>query len=418
MAEDIFKSFLHANSETETHAIYYRWSLISTIGALLGRQTHLQHGHFNIYPTLYVMLIGTAGARKSTAIKLCKKILRATGYETIAADKTSKEKFLVDLAGESDDHDAKNVDNILNENLFGPEADGKDCEVFIMADEANDFFGMNNIEFLSLLGNLWDYEGTFTYRIKTGKSLAINNPTVSILSANTPTGFAAAFPSEILGQGFFSRLLLIHGESNGKRFAFPKGMGPEEIGEYAEALAEIKRSASGHMQIKRSAESLLNKIYNAFKYLPDPRFESYSTRRFSQLLKLSTIQASTRFSNQISEVDVIAANTILSHAELFMPKALGEFGKNKDSDITHRIVQLIDSAGDVVSFKQLWKLVCNDLAKPADLSVLLQNLVGAEKIQSVPGGIGFLPKKLLVEQVDSSLLDYSILTEEELGMTL
>lgn len=423
---DIFKEFLDANSDTEPPAIYYRWCLLSTIGALLGRNTYLNHGHFKIFPNLYTMLIGTAGARKSTPIKLCKKLLRLSGYETIAADKTSKEKFLVDLAGGSDsDNDASpaKLDDILDQNLFGDQDDTTNREMFIMADEANDFFGHGNIEFLSLLGNLWDYEGNFTYRIKTGKSLSIHNPSISILSANTPTGFAMAFPSEVLGQGFFSRLMLIHGEPSGRKIAFPKGMSEDLIAYFVSRFQEIRGNICGPLDLDPDAEQTLEKIYATFSNIGDQRFESYSTRRFAQLLKLCIIHCAARCGTSVSREDVIKANTVLSHAERYMPKALGEFGKSRNSDISHKIVELISSRSleGLVSFKVIFTEVQRDLEKPADLMVLLQSLMAADRIQqiSLPSGeTGFMPKKKVVEQVDTSLLDLSYLTEEELGMSL
>lgn len=420
MAGDIFTQFLQVNNNTESPAIYYRWSLLCTIGAMLGRNIYIKHGHSHIHPNLYCMLIGTAGTRKSTPIKLCKKLLRQAGYDTIAADKTSKEKFLVDLEGSEESGDV--VENVLDQNIFGADnGTGTPREMFIMADEANDFFGHGNIEFLSLLGNLWDFEGNFTYRIKTGKSLFIPDPTISILSANTPTGFALGFPSEIMGQGFFSRLLIIHGESTGRKIAFHEGLDDEVVAYFIRYLQQIRATRAGQIEISPEAKSILTKIYTQFTHIGDPRFESYSTRRFSQLLKLSLIYCASRFGNEISVQDAINANTILSHAERYMPKALGEFGKSRSSDTSHKIVALIESntdSGRVTTFKEICKALQQEVDKLTELSVLLQKLVAGDKIQPAGDGMGFLAKRRVVEQVDSSLLDLSILTEEEKGMTL
>jgi len=54
------------------------------------------------FPISTFMLIGEAGARKSTSIKLVKKLLGASGYTDFSANKTTKEKFLVDLQREED----------------------------------------------------------------------------------------------------------------------------------------------------------------------------------------------------------------------------------------------------------------------------------------------------------------------------
>lgn len=414
--EDFFSSYLAYTDNTESPKIFHRWSAIAGIGAFLGRQYYLQHGHFTIYPNVYSMLIGSPGTRKSTAIKLMRKILLEAGYTTIAADKSTKEKFLLDLAGEGDEGALQTPEELLDQNLFG-DSNASDAEMFIMADEFNDFFGNGNIEFISLLGTLWDYSGVYRNRIKNGKSVSIKNPTVSILGGNTPTGFSLAFPTEILGQGFFSRILLIYGEPNGKRIAFPISPDPEHTRILIEFFRNIKAEVFGTATLHPVAQKLLERIYQYPPSLDDVRFESYATRRFTHLLKLCLIMSASERCTTITERHVIAANTILAYTEQLMPKALGEFGKAKNSDVTHKIVQLLDSTSRVLTYKEIWKHVSNDLEKMADLSTLLQNLATADKIQIVPGGQGFLPKKKVIEQHDSSVLDYSILTEEELKAT-
>lgn len=362
------------------------------------------------------MLVGTPGTRKSTAIKLMKKLLSDVGYKNIAASKTTKEKFLMDLAGETGEGDSKDVEDFLDKNLFGDQ--DSMAEMFVMADEFNNFIGNGNIEFISILGELWDFNGTYTNRIKNGKSISILNPTISILGGNTPTNLALAFPPEVIGQGFFSRLLLIYGESNGKKIAFPEPPDPRYTKEISEYLTHIKSAAYGIAELSPTAKRLLEKIYTSTGGIEDVRFESFGTRRFSHLLKLCLIMSASRCAREISEEDVIHANTVLSHAEHFMPKALGEFGKSKHSDVSHKIVQFIESHSGIVEFKAIWKCVANDLEKQTDLATLLQNLMAAEKIQAVKGGLGFLPKKKAIDQSDSSMIDYSYLTEEERNMKL
>ena len=188
MTEDFFSRYLEYTSGGEVPICFHRWSAIVGIGVLLERNVYLQFGHGAIYPNMYVMLLGSSGVRKSTSIKIVKKLIREAGYDHIAADRTSKEKFLMDLAGETNEHDAdrnveRRIEQYLDQDLFGGSPQD-DREVFVMADEANDFFGLGNMEFLSILGSLWDYEGDYDCRYKTGKSFVIHNPTVSILSVN------------------------------------------------------------------------------------------------------------------------------------------------------------------------------------------------------------------------------------------
>ncbi len=343
--------------------------------------------------------------------------MQGAGYDTIAADKSTKEKFLVDLDGThgdttSADSKSGGMDKKTAENLWG--LDGGDDleprEAFIMADEFNDFLGYSNIEFISLLGTLWDYEGVYENKTKHGKTVRIPEPTISILGGNTQQNFAMAFPPEILGQGFLSRLLLIHGEQSDRKITFPPPPDPKETELLIACFQRVQTEVRGKATISAGAEQVLDEAYQQWVDLEDVRFKHYSTRRFTQLLKLSLILAASRFSTTIAKSDVITANTILAAAEHRMPAALGEFGKGKNSDTAQIILELLQTSEKPLSAKEIWKVVSKDFNKLSDLGILLQGMVEAEKLLHVPGK-GFLNRAARTrKQVH---IDYKLLTEEE-----
>lgn len=413
-SDDFFSLYFQYTQQGEVPAFFHRWSAIVGLGSFLGRSVCVNHGHFSLYPNIYCMLIGSPGTRKSTAIKVMKGLLQKAGYTTIAADKTSKEKFLLDLAGEDSGSMLPEKEISLDTlNLFGEFADETDKEMLIAADEFNDFMGLGNHDFISLLGNLWDFNGVYRSRIKNGKSVSVYNPTVSILGGNTPTGFALAFPTDILGQGFFSRLLLVYGEPNGKKVAFPKAPCPYLAGELVERLVATKTKCVGAMEIEPSAQKLLEKIYTAWGGIDDVRFDTYSNRRFTHLLKLLLPITAARLGKKITEADVVYANTILTHTEHLMPKALGEFGKAKHSDTVHKVIQILESADLPLGLTDLWKYVMQDLEKLSDLADILKNLTVADKVQTVNGK--FLCKRKVIVEVTDDMVDYGLLRKEEIG---
>lgn len=394
------------------------------VGAYLGRQYSFSLGHFELYTNMYIMLIGDPGTRKSTAIKIAKKIVTKAGYDKISSDKTSKEKFMMDLAGIEGDGEQgvkagkKTTDEILNENLWGSDPTmGEDAEMYIACDEFNDFIGLGNLEFISLLGNFWDYNGVFKNRIKNGKSVDILNPTVSILGGNTSTSFANAFPPDTLGQGFFSRLLLIHGEATGKLITFPELPSNEATDKIISALQRIKLTVRGPAEVSEDAKALLHKIYTTTKKMEDVRFISYSNRRFTHLIKLCLIISACHYSTTIETWHVVEANTLLTHTENLMPKALGSFGKARNSDITHKIMAVLGNSTKALGIKDLWPFFISDMEKVDDLATQLRNLQVADMIFMVDGG-KFLSKSKRIEEVHNDMMDYGYLTDEERGMKL
>ncbi len=407
-----FQTYLSYVGETEAPMFYHRWSALSMIGAFLGRDFYLPFGHSTLYPNMYVMLIGEPGTRKSTAIKLAKKVITSAGYKSISSDKTSKEKFILDLA---EQNTPTNVDDILDTNLWGDgNEDGKYSEMYIACDEFNDFIGLGNLEFISLLGNLWDFSGVFTLRNKNSKSVSVNDPTISILGGNTATSFANAFPSDVLGQGFFSRLLLIHGEPTGKKIPFPEAPSPEVVAEVIESLQRLKMSCVGSASISQAAKDLLEYIYLTSKGLDDPRFISYSNRRFTHLLKLILLITASHYRSEVQHCDVVEANTILTHTENLMPKALGHFGRARNAEVTHKIMATLRNNGGPMSMQEIWIVLQTDLNSISELVEQMKNLMYSHSVISHEGK--FLYKAKKVALADSKAVDWKYLTEEEKQM--
>lgn len=415
---NLFDTYFDLVDFTEPPVIYHRWSLISCLGALLGRQAWINFGSFRIFPNQYVMLIGDPGARKSTAIKLAKKFLAEAGYGHFSAEKTTKEKFLLDLeGGEDEESDRRVSNNQVMETLFSVDLK-EDCkEVFIVADEFNDFMRCGDLEFHSMLGALWDWDDEnihYKQRLKNSKSIAIFQPTISLLAGNTHTGFTEMFPPQAIGQGFLSRMLLIFSEPSGKKIAFPEPPNPKKKENLIQDLQAIKQTFKGEIEITRKAKEVLQVLYNTYQGFSDVRFTSYFTRRYTHLLKLSLICAATKQADKIDVEQILLANTILTYTEHFMPKALGEFGKAKNADVANRILSLLEKTLKPIEVKDIWKQVSSDLDRMEDLDKLLHGLMQANKIQwsKKTGGLegGYL---IVRKQLGNQALyvDFSLLKE-------
>lgn len=417
---DFLELYLEYNRETEPPYTYHRWCALSGLAAILGRNIYFPHGHFKIYPNLYTILVGEPGSRKSTAIRIIRKTILTTGYSTIAADRTSKEKFLLDLQGLSEDIPANgpqrsSYDRTTAKNLWdgGEGDDTEPREMFITADELNEFIGTNNIDFCRMLGQLWDYEGIYRSRIKTGVSIAVNEPTINILGGITPQDYALTFPPELIGQGFLSRIIHIRGELSGRKYHTPPTPSAETQAAVYKVLGEIKQKIRGTASVTDSADEMLKEIYTGWQDLQDVRFRHYSNRRYTQLVKLCILCAAARVSTVIDHDTVTAANTILAAAEANMPKALGEFGRGKHSAVADQILRMVQEASEPVGFREIFKEVHKNLDKPAELALIVQGLEQAEKIHSVRGikGQGWLAVAGKVKY--QKYVDWNLLTQEE-----
>lgn len=424
-----FPFYFQMVARTEPPLIFHRWAMLTSLGATLGRQFWLPFGDGRIFPNIYTMLMGNPGTRKSTAILRAKKVVSAAGYDKFAHEKTSKEKFLMDLADMPDvpDWQQKSFDTKkANSPLTGfaelmakhgaasstTAADHEAKEVFIVADEFNEFVGSGNLEFLSMLGVLWDWdreEAPYKYRTKTSKSIEIWQPTVSICSGNTHASFQLAFPPATIGQGFLSRLLLIYGDRARMRLAFPEAPSPHLVKLIVERIQQIRKDVNGPAVVDDDARKALTHIYGTWRELDDNRFQYYSSRRHTHLLKCCLLMAAARCSTTITLYDVVYANSVLSYAEALMPKAMGEFGKSRDSEAGTKLMQLLYNSRLPVPPPRIIDALSHDLDKAADIQALLAKFAAAGRIQYIKDK-GWAPCAKRID-TGSSYVNYRMVAE-------
>lgn len=410
VADDFITQYIRSLPESEVPIVFHRWAAIVGLGAWIGRDAYFKHMDFKLYPNIYAMLLGDSGARKSTAIKQFNKILKQAGYKNFVAQKTSKEQFLIDLAESNLDHSEN-----LTDAIFGDHDDFLDdsrvSNMFAAPDEFNELFANNILEFVSMLGTLWDFDGVFENKVKNSKSVRIPNPCISLIGGNTPSTLYNTFPSEVIGQGFFSRVLFIHGERSDKKIAFPLGIKDSCKEELVNSLHKIREGLCGELETSPEALELLEEIYLSWPGIDDQRFGSYGTRRFTHLLKLLVIHTVADYGNRIEAIHVLRANTILSAAERLMPTALGEFGKASNSDVVHKLMTILYEATEPMKFTELWKKLQGDMNKVSELQEMVHGLIISGRIESVDSGL--IPVRRKQQEMKSHLLDPSYLSFKE-----
>lgn len=393
--------------ESECPAIYHRWTCLSMMGAFMGRSIYIQFGTGPIYPNQYILLMGSPGTRKGTGISLGKRVMKAAKYKRFSADKTSKERFLMDMKQTDGFEDAEDIENFV---MDAP------SESFILAGEFTDFIGQGNMEFVTMLTNLWDNLDKYKQPKIQGKSVEVDKPTVNLLGGSTPDSFALSFPPEALGGGFLSRVLLVHSDPTTNRVAWPEPPDESKIEALAARMIDAREQMAGQIAVSAEARKIGKIIYENEIPVDDHRFAHYQQRRFTHLLKISMLLAAYDLSKIIREEHIIRANTILAVTEKTMPRALGEFGASRTSMAAGKILSYLATCTMPQTPTDLWKVVSRDLAKMTDMIEIIQSLKAAEKIQviNIRDKAGYLPLHRQKKEWPSNLLDLKWLTSTEL----
>jgi hypothetical protein len=408
---DFFKTYFEYVGPTEAPMLYHRWTAISILGTLLGRQAYIPFGHGTIYPNQYIMLMGSPGTRKGTAMNIGARLLKNAGYTRFCPDRLSKERFLMemkpyDYIAQDEDGDLSDLENLV---VDSP------SEIYAFAEEFTDLVGQGGMEFMTMLTKLWDNMPRYEHPKIHGRSIVVEKPTVNIFGGNTAQGFALAVPAEAIGNGFLSRVLFVYSDPTAVKITFPPPVNIELRDQLVSFLKDTKENFKGELTYTQDAIPLLDSIYKNAVEVNDIRFKHYMTRRFPHLLKLCIVVAASESSMQITPSIVIKANTFLASVEKRMPKALGEFGKGKYNEVSGTILDILANATKPMSLNDIYKKVDRDLSKITELADIMKSLTYAEKVQvkTVMGKTGYMSRVAEVKEWPSNLIDESYLTEEE-----
>jgi hypothetical protein len=230
---------------------YTGTAILTAIATAIGTtaKVNVQSG-WEEYASLYVALIGNAGASKTHPVKkafeaikeidkiaLKKYIFEATEYdEYLNLDKKTKDltpkvnkpklpkSILNNFTPES-------LNQRLNENLRG-------CA--IVSDELISLFeGMNNYsksDQLSLYLSLWNFQSITVDRIGNAIPMDISNPLLSIIGGLQPRILKQAFTKQKMDNGFLPRFLFAFPDNSMKPYPTDNEMNSEGFRKYNEFI--------------------------------------------------------------------------------------------------------------------------------------------------------------------------------------
>ena len=389
---------------TETNSIVHAWSFITAVGALIGRKKYLPFGAKNIYPNMYVMIVGDPASRKSTAIKLVKDLCEDAGYGEFAFESGSKESYFNSLARRSSDL-ATSIDvyDTSNEKWEPPHGE---THSFICSDEFQDFIGTNNISFISALGDLWDRERDYTYETIKHGILKFGKPCISVLGGTTPSTFSNIFPAHAIEQGFLSRLLMIPCKGTARSYAFPPPPDQAKKESLIKFFSSLLYDEPHEIELTSGSRRMLTEIYETWVSPFDSRFAGYAGRRHTHLLKLCIIFCALYSTNIITEDIIVEAHSILMYTELMMPDVIGEMGKGPHTSAMNLILNTLTTRKDGLSITDLYKLIYREVKSMDELNHVLNLLRAAERIVTDATGTNHaIPTKITIPTALEKFID-------------
>lgn len=386
ISNETIRKYLRYVADTEPPVLHHIWSLVGVMSANLGRRCYYELGCLTIFPNQYILLVGDPGVRKSTAMGYAKRFIKNNSRIRIAPDDTGGQRqgLISAMLGEGMDDDF--VEELLTEGLG--ELDSSDIAVpirphsddrhtmFVYASEFASFLGQSSYELIVFLTKTWDGED-HNYTLKNSKCV-LEKPLINLLGGTTPVAISSALPMEVVGQGFLSRVVLVHADSS-KRVARPQPLDENVYSEIRKIFDYVSENVQGKFTETKDAQEYLDSLYEQDVKISDTRFVYYKTRRHTHLIKLAMSICALRGSQNIIREDIEDAQTILELTEVSMPNALGEFGLSPLGYARQKLLDFINKSPEPFTAEQLWYIMQRDM-KPNDFGQVLKDFVNDNKV--------------------------------------
>lgn len=259
---------LKYTQDLESPDNYLIWAALHTISAATQRHVWTKWLHWTIYPNVYVLLVGPAGGRKTAAIKISKKMLRDVGV-AIASEAQSKEMLVQQMKTRGADTQA----------------------LAVVVSEFASFFATSGPPMVTFLTDIWDCEEGWEYSTKSGGTVQIERPFLTILGAIVPDWIATEFDATFVQSGFASRVHFV--VEHGPRFHRAFGKLPTELYNHlVEDLMDIS-TQQGEFEWAQGALDWFKSWYETV--LPKEEFDyrlgGYKSRKAVHLIRLSMLVA-------------------------------------------------------------------------------------------------------------------------------
>ena len=208
-------SFLHNYREytkgTEAHPTYHTFSALVALSSIISRRVWVDMGHFKVFPNLYVVLVGPAGNRKTSAMTPAKNLIRELKLP-FSAECVTKEKLVLDL--QAQETIVASMPEIY-----------KDFKVYtpmtIMVTELSEFLGAGGIGMINFLTTIYDQD-YYDIRTKNKGDASIKGPYLTLLACTTPDWITTYLRQDVISGGFSRRAIFVYETDKAGRIAFPE----------------------------------------------------------------------------------------------------------------------------------------------------------------------------------------------------
>lgn len=331
------KNYMDFTAGSEVSDNYHFWSGIFALSALVNRRVWLSMGQYNLYPNLYVILLGPPGSGKDLAMDTARLIVEDVGNVKFSGDAQTKEslvRYMRDDCPVSIPFDGVMV-------TITP--------VVLFATELSHLLGLNSGHMIDFLTTIYTKDKRYVTKTKNKGDDIIERPFLGLLAGTTPDWITTYLRSDIIGGGFTRRVIFVNEPARAaikdktKRRPFII-VTPEQIAARQNVIAygQTLTNVIGEFKWEPQARYEYEKWYMTRDIPDDPDVQGYFTTKPNQVLKVAMlVSLSQTLDLVIRKEHWDVAMALLDRTEVNLTRVFQGIGRNELYAIANKAVEFM-----------------------------------------------------------------------------
>lgn len=379
------KDYMTYVKGNEAHPTYHIYSALVALSSIVSRKVYIDLGYFQKFANLYVVLVGPPGNRKTTAMSICKALIKELGNINFSAECQTKESLVVELQS--------------YETVFSQVPHGhppiKYAPITICVTELSQFLGAASAHMVDFLTTVYD-SSFYDLKTKNQGKQSIEGPYVVLLGCTTPAWITSRLREDVISGGFSRRAIFVYETDKASRIAFPvvtqeaKDAWARVI-KYSKTLSKV----AGPFTWDPPAKAFFQHWYDTRVIPDDPTTQFYYETKHDQLLKVSMLVALAEEPVLILRKSHIEfALELLGLVERNLPRVFEGIGRNQLNSVAAQILDILH-AGRMPE-KKLQYMMFRD-ASGEDFSKIIYHLEKTDQVVRIKVTTPGQPEKIFLQ---------------------
>ncbi len=362
---------LKAVDAVETPRSYLRWACLVAISSVVRDNVYLKkQGVYQLYPNIYVLLVGASGLKKSFATNLAKNLVKRVDCTRLIAGRSSIQGIVQDLS-------------------LAVTKPGRPPLVKAHGAVINDEFSASLVEdpkTFDILTALYDrhYNDEWKNMLKQGTE-TLKDVYVTFFSATTPDKFNEMVGIADIRGGFIARTVIVKEMKRAKKNALVDDGGEEvDYAKLAEHLVSISK-LSGPFTWVEEARTAFKKWY--YELDPESDETGVLNRIHDTVLKVTMLLSLSRGTDMLLTLeDLEGSMSLLANYMHDVKEVTGGVGKSEFAPKIAQFLKVLTESPEKSVTKATMQRKCWKDFNVYEMDVVVETLITAKAITKEQNG--------------------------------